>query len=99
MNTLGGGPIINGPWVELRTQAARLVDSCVILGNGAGGHLRMANGLYLAVWKPSFYVELARRSGFTVPDCVSTLLPAGLDGQDHGVTRMLRGRDEGSGTD
>lgn len=99
VNTLGGGPIINGPWVELRTQATRLVHSCVMPGNGAGGHLRMANGLFLAVWEPSFYIELARRSGFPVPQCVRNVRAVGLGRQDHGVTRMLRERDEGSGTD
>lgn len=79
VNTLDYSLMASGSWKTVRDRATRLVDTCVLSGNGAGGHLRMASGLYLAVWSPSSYVGMARSTGGFVPQCIDNVPSSGVN--------------------
>lgn len=98
VNKLDGSPVASGSWPDLRTAAATVVDSCVMRQNGAGGHMRMADGTYIAVWKPGRYIKTLLSTGGSIPDCLRGVAPFG-PAWDVGTTQKLRGRNESSGTD
>lgn len=98
VNKLDNSLINTGSWETLRTQVSTLVDSCVMMDNGAGGHLRMANGLYIAVWKPSRYVAMALSTGGIIPVCMQGVRPDGPV-WNPAVAQMLKRGNESSGTD
>lgn len=99
VNTLDNRPLATGSWKTLRIEAQKLVDTCVMGShNGAGGHLRMADGAYLALWGPSSYVAMLRSTGGTVPECLTNVPSNGVD-WNAALTEKLRRRNESSETD
>jgi len=98
INTLDNSLIASGSWKTLRAQAQMLVDTCAGSNNGAGGHILMANGLYIALWAPRSYVAMTLSTGGTVPACVSHVESNGVD-WNAALTQKLRRRNESSETD
>lgn len=98
VNKLNGSLVASGSWADLLTAAATVVDSCVMRQNAAGGHIRMADGTYVAVWKPGRYITMLLSTGGSIPDCLRGVAPFG-PAWDVGTIQKLRGRNESSGAD
>ena len=92
VNALDNRLLARGSWATLRSEATKLMDACVERQNGAGGHMLMANGLFIAVWKPAAFVEMLLSTGGDVPMCLNFVKPAGPswnpDGRLTGPTNM-----------
>lgn len=98
VNTLDTRLIASGDWTNLRIQVKKLIDTCAGENYGAGGHLRMANGLYIALWNPRSYVAMLRSTGGTVPACMDSVRSNGVDWSG-ALTQKLQRRNESSETD